>query len=169
MNQYMKNQYMKNQNTVNQGGSYDFLFIGGDKYGKYLRDELLLYFNRMYPTKVLIDLGIRELYPDIIKDFKKTLNKMKGHLDYNKRLGIFIGDSGIGMTMCANKIKPIRAAVCNNMNDIFTAVIHQNINVLCLGNSLNVSEMINIVESYMKLSFDELPIHVKCVNKITKI
>ena len=47
--------------------------------------------------------------------------------------GILICGTGIGMSMCANKCKGIRAAVCG---DHFSAEFtrkHNNSNVLCLG------------------------------------
>ena len=47
--------------------------------------------------------------------------------------GILICGTGIGMSMCANKCKGIRAAVCG---DHFSAEFtrkHNNANVLCLG------------------------------------
>ena len=94
---------------------------------------------------------------------------MKGHLDYNNKIGIFIGATGIEMCMCANKIKQIRASVCNNMNDLFTSVANHNINVLCLGSHLEHSELINIIDGYMRLTFNNIPIHTECVKKINKI
>lgn len=53
----------------------------------------------------------------------------KGHAD----LGILCCGTGIGMSMCANKVHGIRAACCS---DIFSAKftrIHNNANVLCMG------------------------------------
>ena len=47
--------------------------------------------------------------------------------------GILVCGTGIGMSMCANKCKGIRAAVCG---DHFSAEFtrkHNNANVLCLG------------------------------------
>lgn len=160
---------IETRNNIHQDGAYDFLFIGCDKYGTQIKSNILQYFSSMYPSKTIIDLGVQEMYPDIIKEFKKNITKMRGHLDFNGKLGIFIGDSGIGMAMCANKIKPIRAAVCNNINDIFTSVVHHNINVLCLGNKLSSSELINIVESFMRIEFDNIPIHKACVTNTCKI
>jgi ribose 5-phosphate isomerase B len=160
---------IENRNYIRQEGAYDFLFIGCDKHGQQIKEQLLGYLSRMYPTKVIIDLGTRDLYPNVVKEFKKSIGKMKGSLDFNNKIGILIGYSGMGMAMCVNKIKPIRAAVCNNINDIFTAVVHQNMNVLCLGNHLQSGELINIVDSYMRLEFDELPIHKTCVTNTGKI
>ncbi len=48
-------------------------------------------------------------------------------------LGVLCCGTGIGMSMCANKIHGIRAACCS---DVFSAKytrIHNNANVLCMG------------------------------------
>lgn len=47
--------------------------------------------------------------------------------------GILICGTGIGMSMCANKCKGIRAAVCGNHFSAEFTRKHNNANVLCLG------------------------------------
>ena len=164
-----KESVSKNKNYINQSGTYDFLFIGCDKESEKIANGLVDYFNRMYPTKVLINLGSYRMYPDIAKVFKQTLNKMKGNVSFDGKLGIFLGHSGAGMAMCANKIKKIRAAVCNNINDVFGCVTQQNMNVLCVNNTLNMTELSHIVESFMRLEFQPVDVHTKCVDKINKM
>lgn len=164
-----KKSVSRNKNYMKQGGTYDFLFIGCDKESEKRTNELVDYFNRMYPTKVLINLGSYRLFVDSAKVFKQTLNHMKGDVNYDSKLGIFIGQSAAGMAMCANKIKKIRAAVCNNINDVFGCVTRQNMNVMCLNNTLNMSEMSHIVESFMRLEFQPVDVHVKIVDKINKM
>jgi ribose 5-phosphate isomerase B len=48
-------------------------------------------------------------------------------------LGILICSNGVGMTVCANKIKGIRAALCHDTFAARRARQHTNANVLCLG------------------------------------
>ena len=53
--------------------------------------------------------------------------------EHRADLGILCCGTGIGMSMCANKVRGIRAACCS---DIFSAKftrIHNDANVLCLG------------------------------------
>jgi ribose 5-phosphate isomerase RpiB len=164
-----KKSVIRNNNYMKSTSTYDFLFIGCDKESEKITNELVDYFNRMYPTKVLINLGSYRLYPDSMIIFKKTLNKMKGDVSYDGKLAIFIGQSAAGMAMCANKIKKIRAAVCNNINDVFGCVTQQNMNVMCLNNTLNMSELSHIVESFMRLEFQPVDVHVKNVDKINKM
>ena len=51
----------------------------------------------------------------------------------NNTLGILICGSGIGMSMAANRIKGIRAALCLNEYMAKMSRRHNNANVLCLG------------------------------------
>ena len=159
----------RNKNYMKQGGTYDFLFIGCDKESEKITNELVDYFNRMYPTKVLINLGSYRLYSDSTIILKKTLNKMKININFDGKLAIFISGTPIGMAMCLNKIKKIRTAVCNNINDVFEGVTKLNMNVMCLNNTLNIAELSHIVESFMRLEFQPVDVHVKIVDKINKM
>lgn len=48
-------------------------------------------------------------------------------------LGILICGTGIGMSMVANKIKGVRAALCSDCFSAQATREHNNANVLCLG------------------------------------
>jgi len=47
--------------------------------------------------------------------------------------GFLICSNGVGMTVCANKVKGIRAALCHDTFAAQRARQHTNANVLCLG------------------------------------
>jgi len=49
------------------------------------------------------------------------------------RFGILVCGTGIGMSMAANKIRGIRAAVCGTEFEARMARAHNDANVLCLG------------------------------------
>src|SRR5574344_1458357 len=48
-------------------------------------------------------------------------------------LGILLCGTGIGMSIAANKVKNIRCAKVDNMNDAYYARIHNNANVIALN------------------------------------
>lgn len=48
-------------------------------------------------------------------------------------LGILICGTGIGMSIAANKVKGIRAALCSDCFSAEMTRLHNNANVLCLG------------------------------------
>jgi len=68
--------------------------------------------------------------------------------------GILICGTGIGMSMAANKVPGIRAAVCW---DTFTAQMsrtHNNSNLLCLGGRvLSEKEALEIISVWLEESF----------------
>ena len=69
--------------------------------------------------------------------------------------GILICGTGIGMSLCANKVKGIRAAVCT---DTFVARMtraHNNANVLCMGaRVVGCGLALDIVDAFLKTEFD---------------
>jgi ribose 5-phosphate isomerase B len=84
-------------------------------------------------------------------------------------MGLLICGTGIGMSIAANKVKGIRAAV---VHDELTAEIsrsHNDSNVLCLSADLLGQRLIeNIVEIWLKTPF-EGGRHARRVNKIRAI
>jgi ribose 5-phosphate isomerase B len=99
-------------------------------------------------------------YPDYA--FKVAENVAKGNFD----LGILICGTGIGMSIAANKVKGIRAALCN---DLYTAHIskeHNDANVLCMGGRVVGEEVAKeIVKTWLNARF-EGGRHVQRVFKI---
>ena len=71
-------------------------------------------------------------------------------------LGILVCSSGIGMSIAANKVKGIRAALCH---DIFTARRarqHNDANVLCLGEDvLGPGLAAEVVRTFLDTAFEE--------------
>ncbi|HEX9049445.1 MAG TPA: ribose 5-phosphate isomerase B [Anaeromyxobacter sp.] len=49
------------------------------------------------------------------------------------RLGLLVCGTGIGMSIAANKVKGVRAAVCTTEFEARMARAHNDANVLCLG------------------------------------
>ena len=66
-------------------------------------------------------------YPDIASALCKKIQ------DGEVTLGILICGTGIGMSMVANKHKGIRAAACENTFSARMTRMHNDANVLCLG------------------------------------
>lgn len=66
-------------------------------------------------------------YPDIAGPLAEAVSQ--GKFDH----GILFCSTGIGMSIAANKIKGIRAAVCHDTFSARRAREHNNANILCLG------------------------------------
>jgi ribose 5-phosphate isomerase B len=81
-------------------------------------------------------------------------------------LGILICGTGIGMSIAANKVNGIRAALCY---DVFTATrarAHNNANILCLGAATAPDMIQQIVETFLNTDF-EGGRHQRRLDKIT--
>lgn len=83
--------------------------------------------------------------------------------------GILICGTGIGISMAANKIKGIRAAVCTNSYMAKYTRLHNDANVLCMGGRVIGSGVAaEIVETFLNTGF-EGGRHLRRVNQITEI
>jgi ribose 5-phosphate isomerase B len=69
-------------------------------------------------------------YPDIARRVAESV--AKGEC----RFGVLICGTGIGMSMAANKVRGIRAAVCQDTFTASRARLHNDANVLCLGEDI---------------------------------
>ncbi len=88
-------------------------------------------------------------YPDIAKVVTKSI------IDGESERGILICGTGIGISMAANKVKGIRAALCSNEFSAKMARMHNDANVLCLGGRVLERELaICIVEEYLSNTFE---------------
>ena len=82
-------------------------------------------------------------------------------------LGILICGTGIGMSMAANKIKGIRAAVCSDTFSARMTRIHNNANILCMGARVIGEELaVCILHEFLSAEFESGGRHERRVNKI---
>ena len=80
--------------------------------------------------------------------------------------GILICGSGIGMSIVANKVAGVRAALVHNLQVAPLTKEHNNANVLCLGAwMVDTDTNLQIVDSWLNAKFGEYR-HVKRVAKI---
>jgi len=70
-------------------------------------------------------------------------------------LGIAICGSGIGMSIAANRINGVRAALCSNVEMVKLARNHNDANILALGaRSMSVEEAIDCLKVFLLEEFD---------------
>jgi len=99
-------------------------------------------------------------YPDYASQVAKII--ASGDADF----GILICGTGIGMSIVANKVAGIRAALVHNLQTAPLTKEHNNANILCLGAWVVSSEVsLQIVDSWLAAKFGEYR-HVKRVAKI---
>ncbi len=84
--------------------------------------------------------------------------------------GILICGTGIGMSISANKVKGIRAAVCWNFRSATLAREHNSANVLCMGaRLLSLENCIEITKTFLNTPPGSEKRHLNRINKIKKI
>jgi ribose 5-phosphate isomerase B len=84
-------------------------------------------------------------------------------------LGIVVCGTGLGISMAANKVQGIRAAVCTETYSARMAREHNNANILALGGRVTgVGLALEIVDIFVKTPFAEGR-HARRVDLITSI
>ena len=102
-------------------------------------------------------------YPDIAKTVAQAV--AKGTYEQ----GIIICGTGIGVSISANKVHGIRAALCSDVNSAKMSREHNNANILTLGERVTgVGLALMIVETWLATSFAGGR-HERRVNKIGKM
>lgn len=141
------------------------IVIGADHGGFKLKEEIKRYFEEKGIE--YIDKGTYSEesvdYPQIAKEVAKEVSEKKADI------GILICRSGIGMSMCANKFKNVRCAVCYQELTAKFSRMHNNANMLALGaDYVTVNEAICIVRQFLGAEF-EGGRHEARVNLISEI
>ena len=84
--------------------------------------------------------------------------------------GILICGTGIGMSICANKVKGIRCALCSDTFSARATREHNDANVLAFGERVVGGGLaLDIVDAFLDTPFSNAERHVKRIDKITAI
>lgn len=126
------------------------IILGSDHAGFDLKNILMKHLEENdYET---IDAGTYKKkscdYPIIAKEVAKRI----ANKEFQK--GILICGTGIGMSISANKIKGIRAAVVSDTCSAKMSRLHNDANILCLGERIVGSELAkDIVDIWLNTAF----------------
>ena len=137
------------------------IFIASDHAGYNLKNSIISKFSKI---KKIIDLGPNSNqsvdYPDFAKKLSKKVASNKGSF------GILICGSGMGMSIVANKNKKIRAALCYSKKNTKLSRLHNNANIITLGERLiNRNKAISLIKIFLSTKF-EGGRHLRRVKKI---
>lgn len=127
------------------------IYIGSDHAGFELKACLCEHLQKQ--GQQVVDLGpdqpIRTDYPD---SAKKVCEQV---LADPQALGILICGSGLGMSMAANRYPAIRAALCSLEYHARLSRLHNNANVLCLGERVTGQGLaLDIVDVFLNTDFE---------------
>lgn len=88
-------------------------------------------------------------YPEIAK---KVAQEVSQNPSYK---GILVCGTGIGVSIVANKVKGIRAALCADTFSARMSRAHNDANILCLGQRVTGEGLaLDIVETWLKSEFE---------------
>ena len=117
--------------------------------------------------------------PVEITDFGTNSNDAVDYPDYGKKVGlavtkddfdfgIVLCGTGIGISISANKVKGVRAALVYDELTGKLAKEHNNANIIALGGrTTSFEQATKILDAYMNASYE--PRHQKRLDKINKI
>ncbi len=138
---------------------------GSDHAGVHLKDALVAYLRGT--GHEVTDLGTtgddRVDYPDYGAAVARAV------VDATHDLGLAVCGSGIGIAIAANKVPGARAATCHDFTSARLARLHNDANVLCLGERLIGQQVaLDMVEVFLSTSF-EGGRHTARVEKLTRL
>ena len=137
------------------------IVIGGDHRGLNLKQSVIQLITQMGYSYEDVGCYTAEAvdYPDIARNVAEAV--ARGDFDY----GILVCDTGIGMSIAANKIGGIRAALCHDAFSASRARQHNDANILCLGAEEEQDRVREIVGIFLTAQF-EGGRHLRRLNKI---
>lgn len=137
--------------------------IGSDHGGFQLKQEVIKYLednNKEYKDYGCYNTDSCD-YPDFAKEVCQSIVKKESEK------GILICGTGIGISIAANKVKGIRAALCHDCFSATATREHNDANVLALGGRIiGVELALKIVDTFLNTEFSNEERHIKRISKI---
>ena len=117
----------------------------------------------------LMDFGAHELKPDDdYPDFVIPLGQAvaSGKVDR----GVAVCGSGVGASVCANKIRGVRACLIEDRFAAKQGVEDDDLNVICLGGRTEGMELAwELVQTFLAAQFSHAPRHVRRLGKVAAL
>lgn len=137
--------------------------LGSDHGGFELKNEIIKYFES--EGIEYKDLGT---YSSESTDYPIYAKKVaKEVLDGNCEKGILICGTGIGISIAANRIKGIRAALCHDVFSAKATRLHNDANILAMGGRvIGFGSAIEVVKAFIETEFSNDERHIKRINMI---
>jgi ribose 5-phosphate isomerase B len=117
----------------------------------------------------VIDFGAHSLnssddYPDYVVPLSEAL--VAGQVDR----GVAICGSGVGATVCANKVKGVRACLIHDHFSARQGVEDDHMTILCMGGRTVGPEVAwDLVETFLAAQFSNAPRHLRRLSKVASL
>jgi len=130
--------------------TYDIV-IASDHRGYDLKSKIIEYLQKK--SLSIYDCGTHNTQPVDYPDYAKKV--VDNIIEKLARIGILISDTGIGMSIAANRSSEIRAALCVNTLTAEYAKAHNDANILVLGAKiLDQKTVFDIIDKFLATKFE---------------
>ena len=141
--------------------------IATDHGGFELKEELAAYLRQA--GHEVVDMGAHKLtpgddYPDFVIPLAQAV--AAGRVDR----GIAVCGSGVGASVCANKIPGIRAGLVQDHYSAHQGVEHDDMNILCMGGRV-VGPVVaqELADAFLAARFTQEERHVRRLHKVASL
>jgi ribose 5-phosphate isomerase B len=141
--------------------------IATDHGGFALKEELLAHLRETGCE--VVDFGAHKLdpdddYPDFVIPLAQAV--AEGTLER----GVAVCGSGVGASVCANKIPGVRAGLVSDHYSAHQAVEHDHMNIICVGGrTIGPYAAWDILESFLNAHFSQEPRHLRRLAKVASL
>jgi len=117
----------------------------------------------------IVDFGAHSLtleddYPDYVIPLARAV--AAGKVDR----GLAVCGSGVGATVCANKIKGARACLIEDHFSAKQGVEDDDLNMICLGGRIEGPELAwDLVQTFLAAEFSRAPRHLRRLRKVASL
>ncbi|PID29473.1 MAG: ribose 5-phosphate isomerase B [Candidatus Cloacimonadota bacterium] len=126
------------------------IYLGSDHGGFELKEKLVGYLiSQGYDV---VDLGTRSTDSVNYPEFGR---KVAEHVLKDGCMGVIVCGTGLGISIAANRIKGIRAALCHSVEYAKLAREHNNANILALGGRFTEDILaFDILDTFLETNFE---------------
>ena len=109
-------------------------------------------------------LMLEDDYPDFVVPLARAV--ATGEVDR----GVAVCGSGVGASVCANKIKGVRACLIEDHFSAKQGVEDDNLNVICLGGRIEGPELAwDLVQTFLAAEFSQASRHLRRLGKVAAL
>ena len=143
------------------------LGIATDHGGFHLKEDMLARLRAAGHD--VVDFGARALHPDDdYPDFVIPLAQSVAAGTLER--GIAICGSGVGASICANKVPGTHAALINDHFSAGQGVEDDHMNVICIGGRTVGAEVAwDLIRTFLAAEFSDAPRHLRRLSKVAQL
>ncbi len=141
--------------------------IATDHGGFNLKEELVKQLREA--GHEVVDFGAHRLnqgddYPDYVVPLAEAVAAQK--VDR----GVAICGSGVGASVCANKIRGVRAALIHDHFSAQQGVEDDHMNILCMGGrTIGAAVALDLVQTFLAAEFSQAQRHLRRLSKVASL